>query len=60
MKSSAGALGAKQLSKLCAEIESRGRNTGVEAARPLVETLDHDVAAAISSLQEIAGEMHAA
>jgi two-component system, sensor histidine kinase and response regulator len=59
LKSSAGALGAKQLSQLCAEIESRSRNAGIEEARPLVEALDHDLTTAISGLQALIGETHA-
>jgi two-component system, sensor histidine kinase and response regulator len=60
LKSSAGALGAKLLSQRCAEIETRARNSGVEAARPLVEALDDDLTAAINGLQALIGEMHAA
>jgi CheY-like chemotaxis protein len=58
LKSSAGALGAKQLSARCAEIESRARETGADAARPLVDFLDDDLAAAISGLKALAEEIH--
>ena len=58
LRSSAGALGAKQLSLRCAEIESRTRDSGVDAARALVEFLDDDLAAAISGLKALAEEMH--
>jgi signal transduction histidine kinase/HPt (histidine-containing phosphotransfer) domain-containing protein len=55
LKSSASALGAKQLSLRCAEIESRTRDSGIDTARPLVEFLDDDLAAAISGLKAVAG-----
>jgi two-component system, sensor histidine kinase and response regulator len=58
LKSSAGALGAKQLAQRCGEIESRARSSGVEAAKPLVEALDHDLTAAIQGLKALMGEMH--
>ena len=58
LKSSAGALGAKQLSQRCAEIESRARNSDIDAARPLVAALDDDLTAAIDDLQALIGEMH--
>jgi PAS domain S-box-containing protein len=58
LKSSAGALGAKQLSLRCAEIEARARETGVEAARPLVGFLDDDLAAAIAGLKAVAEAVH--
>jgi HPt (histidine-containing phosphotransfer) domain-containing protein len=60
LKSSAGALGANQLFQRCAEIESRARNAGVEAAKPLVDALDDDLTAAIRGLQALIGELHAA
>jgi two-component system sensor histidine kinase/response regulator len=58
LKSSAGALGAKQLAQRCAEIERRARDSGVEDARALVEALQDDLAAAMSSLQVLIGETH--
>ena len=58
LKSSAGALGAKQLSQRCAEIEARARNTGVEDVRTLVDALDDDLTAAIKSLQGLIGELN--
>jgi len=58
LKSSAGALGARQLSQRCADIESSARNSGIEAAQPLVEALDDDLTAAIRGLQALIGEMH--
>jgi HPt (histidine-containing phosphotransfer) domain-containing protein len=59
LKSSAGALGAKHLLQRCAEIESRARTSGVEAAKPLVDALDDDLTAAIRGLQALIGELHA-
>jgi HPt (histidine-containing phosphotransfer) domain-containing protein len=58
LKSSAGALGAKQLSLRCAEIETRARDVGIEAARPLVGFLDADLTAAINGLKALAGDVH--
>jgi CheY-like chemotaxis protein len=58
LKSSAGALGAKQLALRCAEIELRARNSGVEQARKLVAALDEDLAAAIGGLQNLTGGVH--
>jgi two-component system, sensor histidine kinase and response regulator len=58
LRSSAGALGAKQLSQRCAEIESRARNSGIEAARPFVGALDNDLTAAVRGLQALIGDMH--
>ncbi|HWD58363.1 MAG TPA: MHYT domain-containing protein [Stellaceae bacterium] len=55
LKSSAGALGAKQLSQRCAEIEARARDSGIDAARPLVDFIDDDLAAAIDGLKARAG-----
>jgi two-component system, sensor histidine kinase and response regulator len=58
LRSSAGALGANRLSRRCAEIELRARNSGVEAAKPLVGALDDDLTAAIHGLQALTGDMH--
>src|SRR5262249_48656000 len=58
LKSSAGALGAKQLSQRCGEIEIRARESGIEAVRPLVEFLDDDLGAAIGALRALAEEVH--
>jgi two-component system sensor histidine kinase/response regulator len=58
LKSSAGALGARQLSQRCASIESYARNSNLEETKPLVEALDHDLTAAIHDLQALIGEMH--
>jgi PAS domain S-box-containing protein len=60
LKSSAGALGAKELSRHCAEIETVARNTGVEGTRALVASLEHDLTRAINGLQSTLGEAHAA
>jgi CheY-like chemotaxis protein len=60
LKSSAGALGAKQLSRRCAEIETVARNAGVEGTRALVSALDADLTRAINGLQSTLGEAHAA
>ena len=58
LKSSAGALGAKQLSRHCAEIETRTRESGVDAARSLVGSLENDLTAAISGLKAVAEPLH--
>ncbi|HUB97812.1 MAG TPA: PAS domain S-box protein [Stellaceae bacterium] len=60
LKSSAGALGARQLSQRCAEIETIARNSGTAGLQSLVAALDGDLSAAIDALQALAGEMHAA
>jgi PAS domain S-box-containing protein len=60
LKSSSGALGAKQLAQRCADIEARARDKGVEEARPLVAALESDLAAAIAGLNALIGETHAA
>jgi CheY-like chemotaxis protein len=57
LKSSAGVLGAKQLSARCAEIEVRARDDGVDAARPLADFLDDDLAAAIDRLKAAAEDV---
>jgi len=57
LKSSAGALGANQVSRCCAEIESRARESEIEQSRPYVATLGDDLAAAIHCLQARIGEM---
>jgi two-component system sensor histidine kinase/response regulator len=55
LKSSAGALGATILSKHCAEIEAVARDSGIEPAKPLIETLDEDLADAVRCLQSLIG-----
>jgi PAS domain S-box-containing protein len=60
LKSSAGALGAKQLSRRCAEIETLARNSGAEGTRALVAALETDLTRAINGLQSTLGEAHAA
>jgi two-component system sensor histidine kinase/response regulator len=60
LKSSSGALGAKQLSQRCAAIETAARNSGIEQARPLVAGLDDDLAAATQGLQALIGTSRAA
>jgi two-component system, sensor histidine kinase and response regulator len=57
LKSSAGALGAKQLSRRCAEIESRARESGVDAASLLVDFVDDDLTAAINALKSLTEEI---
>ena len=59
LKSSAGALGARQLSQRCADIESAARNEGIEQVRPLVGPLDGELEVAIKSLQELIGSPNA-
>jgi two-component system sensor histidine kinase/response regulator len=58
LKSSAGALGAKQLARRCAEIETRARESGIEAARPLVDFIEDDLTAAVNSLKALVEEVH--
>jgi two-component system, sensor histidine kinase and response regulator len=58
LKSSAGALGATQLSRRCAAIEACARDSGIEAVRPLVATLDDDLTAAIRDLTALTGGMY--
>ena len=58
LKSSAGALGAKQLSQRCAEIESHARGERLEEVRPLIGILDDDLTAVIDELQALIGEAH--
>ena len=55
LKSSSGALGATLLSQRCAEIEAAARNSGVEAAGPLIEAIDDDLADAMQCLQSLIG-----
>jgi two-component system, sensor histidine kinase and response regulator len=57
LKSSAGALGANQVSRRCAEIEAHARKSDIEEAKPLVAALGDDLAAAIHCLQALIGEM---
>jgi HPt (histidine-containing phosphotransfer) domain-containing protein len=57
LKSSAGALGAGQLSQRCGEIEALARNTGTEPARHLVASLEFALTAAIDGLESALGEM---
>jgi HPt (histidine-containing phosphotransfer) domain-containing protein len=58
LKSSAGALGAKRVSRHCAEIGALTRACDIEATRPLVTSLGDDMAAAVHGLQALIGEMH--
>ena len=58
LKSSAGALGARLLAQHCAEIESAGRHSGLEEARPIVAALDMDLTTAIDSLRALIDENH--
>lgn len=58
LKSGAGALGAARLSRRCAEIEACARHSGIEAARPLLESPDRDVTEAVHGLRALIGEMH--
>jgi HPt (histidine-containing phosphotransfer) domain-containing protein len=57
LKSSAGALGANQVARHCAEIESRARDSNIEQSRPFVAALGNDLPAAIHCLQALIGEM---
>jgi HPt (histidine-containing phosphotransfer) domain-containing protein len=58
LKSSAAALGAAQLSRRCAEIETLAREAGVRPVRKLLDALDSDLAAAQSGLKELIGAEH--
>ncbi|HEX3884439.1 MAG TPA: PAS domain S-box protein [Stellaceae bacterium] len=60
LKSSAGALGAKQLSDRCAEIEALARSSGAAPVRALVSALDVDLTLAIDGLQSTLGVAHVA
>jgi CheY-like chemotaxis protein/HPt (histidine-containing phosphotransfer) domain-containing protein len=53
LKSSAAAIGARQLSRSCATIETIARETGVGPVRELLDTLDAELASATRSLQEL-------
>jgi CheY-like chemotaxis protein/HPt (histidine-containing phosphotransfer) domain-containing protein len=53
LKSSAAALGAKQLARRCAEIEARARESGIDVVRPLVEFLGDDLTAAVNGLEAL-------
>ena len=59
LKSSSGALGATQLAKQCAQIETFARHSNLMAVRPLMEDLEREVTAAVEWLEAIAGETHA-
>ena len=54
LKSSAGALGAKRLSLVSAEIERGARNSGAAAVTPLVNGIEEELNAATKALREIA------
>jgi two-component system, sensor histidine kinase and response regulator len=58
LRSSAGALGATQLSQRCAEIEARARNSDLDETRLLVEALDGDLMSATRDLEALIGEVH--
>ncbi|HEV2187086.1 MAG TPA: MHYT domain-containing protein [Stellaceae bacterium] len=58
LKSSAAALGAAQLSRRCAEIETLAREAGAQPVRDLLDALDSDLAAAQSGLKELIGAEH--
>jgi two-component system sensor histidine kinase/response regulator len=60
LKSSATALGARQLSRRCAEIEKLARDAGAEQVEKLLAPLDAELAAAMESLQQLVGASHAA
>jgi PAS domain S-box-containing protein len=55
LKSSAAALGAKQLAQHCADIETLAREVGVERVKGLLDTLDSKLTAATKRLQELVG-----
>jgi PAS domain S-box-containing protein len=60
LKSSAGALGARQLFERCAEIEALARSSGAAPVRALVSALDTDLTLAIDGLQSTLGTAHVA
>jgi HPt (histidine-containing phosphotransfer) domain-containing protein len=53
LKSSAGALGAKRLSLVSAEIESGARTSGVAAVTDLVAGIEKELKMATTALQEL-------
>src|SRR5207237_1236683 len=53
LKSSAGAIGARQLARRCAEIEARGRDDATVPSAAELDALDADLAAAAQSLKEL-------
>ncbi len=53
LKSSAAAIGARQLSRRCAEIEALARDGGAVPPREQLDALDADLAAAMQSLKEL-------
>jgi HPt (histidine-containing phosphotransfer) domain-containing protein len=55
LKSSAAALGARQLSQHCADIETLAREKGAEPVKFLLDLLDTELASAMVRLQELAG-----
>jgi signal transduction histidine kinase/DNA-binding response OmpR family regulator/CHASE3 domain sensor protein len=59
LKSSAGALGAKQLSLAAAEIEHGARKSGVAAVTDFVAGIDKELKTATKALQELTGDVHA-
>lgn len=58
LKSSAAALGARQLSRRCAEIEALAREAGAPSVSGLINALESDLAAAQSGLRELIGAEH--
>jgi two-component system sensor histidine kinase/response regulator len=58
LKSSAGALGAKQVALRCADIEQRAPDADMEDMRHLIASLGGELAAAIRGLEALTGEMH--
>jgi signal transduction histidine kinase/CheY-like chemotaxis protein/HPt (histidine-containing phosphotransfer) domain-containing protein len=53
LKSSASAIGARQLAERCAAIEALARDDGALPAREQLDALDADLAAAMQSLKEL-------
>ena len=56
LKSSAAALGAKQLSLHCADIEALARASGAEPVKVLLDMLENEFSAALGQLQQLVGK----
>ena len=57
LKSSASALGARQVSRRAAEIEKHARHAGLTGLRPMLDQLGIELGQALESLKSLAGEM---
>ena len=57
LKSSASALGARQVSRRAGEIEKHARHAGLEGLRPMLDQLGVELDQALESLKSLAGEL---